>query len=148
MQEKKHYVNKKELNEAVIAYKESGSISKKLAQMLSSICEHYARHPNFKGYVKTGILDDLISEGYLACIKALKSYTPINENDEENNGLAYFTQCAKNAFKTFLNKHYGNENFKREMLVDYCHENGIPFVDSVGEYLNENNAEKSKKLED
>jgi DNA-directed RNA polymerase specialized sigma subunit len=141
MEKKNYYVDKKEMNDEIIKYKETGVISKKLGEQIQLIAERFARLPQFRGYQKMSLWEDIVSEGKLQCIKALKSYDPFR-TDKEPNPLSYMSECCANAFKSFLKKHYKNENFKREQLVEYCHENNIPFVDSVGNYLAENQSEK------
>ena len=138
---KNHYVDKEELNNEIIKYKETGKVSNELGLMLRSIAEHFARHPQFRGYQKMNIQEELISEGTLMCLRALKSYNPFR-TDKAPNPVSYMTEVCKNAFKTYLNKHYKHENFMREQIAEYCYNNGIPFVDSVGNYLAENASEK------
>lgn len=147
MTERKHYVSKKDLNAEIMKYKESADpkITKELGTMLRLIAEHYVRHPNFRNY-SFEMKEDLISEGLLMCFKALKSYKPIKDDGTENNCVAYFTECVKNAFKSFLSKHYKTKNFEREMLKEYCDENYIPFRDLIGEDLAERAAEKESKF--
>lgn len=134
-----HYIDKKVLNDEIVKYKQTGVISNKLAEMIHKISSHFARHPQFRYYQFFDIQRELISEGVLMCIKALKSYDPFKEGKSPN-PLAYMTEVCKNAFKTYLKKYYGNENFKREMLAEYCYEHGIPFVDVVGNDIAERKA--------
>lgn len=127
---KNHYVDKNEMNVEIIYYKETGEITNKLGKMIMDICKRFARHPQFRRYNKKGnVQEELIGEGMVACIKALKSFNPFKST--KPNPVAYFTEVAKNGFRAYLNKHYNYENFQREMVADKCHSLNIPFVDEI-----------------
>lgn len=127
---KNHYIDKDEMNAEIIKFKESGVVSNELGNMLLLICKRFARHPQFRRYQKLNVQEELIGEGLVTSLKALKSYNPFR-NDKSPNPLSYMTEVVKNAFKAYLIKHYKNENFQRELIADKCHANNIPFVDEI-----------------
>ena len=133
---KKHYVDKQEMTDEIIKFKADGIVSNALGVMIMNICTRFARHPQFRRYNKKGnVQDELIGEGMVACIRALKSFDPYKST--KPNPVAYFTEVAKNGFKAYLNKHYRNENFQRDLISDKCHDLNIPFVDEIKKDLME-----------
>ncbi len=127
---KSHYVDKEEMNNEIIKYKETEKVSNALGKMITDISTHFARHPQFRRYQKLNVQEELIGEGIIACLRALKSYNPFR-TDKTPNPVAYMTEVCKNAFKAYLIKHYKNENFQRDLAADKCHANNIPFIDEI-----------------
>lgn len=129
---KNHYVDKHLMNEEILKFKETGQVSNELGKMISDISSHFARHPQFRRYQKLNVQEELIGEGIIACLKALRSYNPKRgDHTKKPNPVAYMTEVCKNAFKAYLIKHYKHENFQRDLIADRCHAQGIPFTDEI-----------------
>lgn len=134
-----HYIDKKEFFDEIVKYKDTGKVNSRLGMMLMSISVHFARHPRFRRYK---CIEELISEGILAEIKALKSFN----TSKSSNPVAYFTEVVKNAFKAYLAKMYKDDNFQRDMICDAYHKMNMPFVDEIKKDMTESAVERLKRF--
>ena len=91
-----HYVNNKELLEALIVYREKVAIAKEkdlpkpsitnyLGSCFLKIATHLSYKPNFVNYM---FRDDMISDGIENCVQYIHNFDP----EKSRNPFAYFTQ--------------------------------------------------------
>ena len=93
---KKKYVTNKELRENIFLYHETGVIPEKLHLMLYEMAKRIGSKPNFVNYT---FKDDMISDSYLRCLKALDKY-----DTDRMNAFGYFTTVIHNFFSTTITK--------------------------------------------
>lgn len=137
----RNYVNNADLLVELQKCKKGKYITNELGRMFQLIAKNYSHKPWFRRYHND--LDDMVSEASISCIKAINKFNK-ELNKEKPNPFSYFTSVIMNSFFQYLKKKYKNDNFKREMMRDYYHEQGIPFKDLVGESLEENKKNKDK----
>jgi hypothetical protein len=98
----KHYVNNRDLFDAIVIYKnkykeavDSGKtlprIPEYVGQAIMHISERLATKPQFAGYP---FKDEMIFDGIETCIRYFNNFNP----EKTENPFAYFTQIIKNAF--------------------------------------------------
>ena len=91
-----HYVNNKELLQALIVYREKVAIAKEkelpkpritnyLGSCFLKIATHLSYKPNFVNYM---FRDDMISDGIENCVQYIHNFDPA----KSKNPFAYFTQ--------------------------------------------------------
>ena len=103
-----HYVNNKELLEALIVYREKVAIAKEkdlpkpritnyLGSCFLKIATHLSYKPNFVNYM---FRDDMISDGIENCVQYIHNFDP----EKSRNPFAYFTQIIHYAFLRRIQK--------------------------------------------
>ena len=103
-----HYVNNKELLEALIVYREKVAIAKEkdlpkpritnyLGSCFLKIATHLSYKPNFVNYM---FREDMISDGIENCVQYIKNFNP----EKSSNPFAYFTQIIHYAFLRRIQK--------------------------------------------
>ena len=103
-----HYVNNKELLEALIVYREKVAIAKEkdlpkpritnyLGSCFLKIATHLSYKPNFVNYM---FRDDMISDGIENCVQYIHNFDPA----KSKNPFAYFTQIIHYAFLRRIQK--------------------------------------------
>lgn len=103
-----HYVNNKELLEAMVVYrtkcikaKELGNppplISNYLGECFLKIATHLSYKPNFVNYM---FREDMIGDGIENCVQYIHNFDP----EKSNNPFAYFTQIIYYAFLRRIQK--------------------------------------------
>ena len=103
-----HYVNNKELLEALIVYREKVAIAKEkdlpkpritnyLGSCFLKIATHLSYKPNFVNYM---FREDMISDGIENCVQYIKNFDP----EKSRNPFAYFTQIIHYAFLRRIQK--------------------------------------------
>ena len=103
-----HYVNNRELLEALIVYraqvkeaKENDLPKPRITNYLGScflkIATHLSYKPNFVNYM---FRDDMISDGIENCVQYIKNFNP----EKSSNPFAYFTQIIHYAFLRRIQK--------------------------------------------
>ena len=97
-----HYVNNKELLEALIVYRAKVAHAKEndlpkpritnyLGECFLKIATHLSFKPNFVNYI---FKDDMISDGIENCVQYIHNFNP----EKSQNPFAYFTQIIHYAF--------------------------------------------------
>ena len=97
-----HYVNNKELLEALIVYRAKVAHAKEndlpkpritnyLGECFLKIATHLSYKPNFVNYM---FRDDMISDGIENCVQYIHNFNP----EKSQNPFAYFTQIIHYAF--------------------------------------------------
>ena len=97
-----HYVNNKELLEALIVYRAKVAHAKEndltkpritnyLGECFLKIATHLSYKPNFVNYM---FRDDMISDGIENCVQYIHNFDP----EKSRNPFAYFTQIIHYAF--------------------------------------------------
>jgi len=115
-----HYVNNKELLEAIIVYKskvakaqELGEpkpiISNYLGECFLKIATHLSYKPNFINYM---FRDDMISDGVENCVQYINNFDP----EKSKNPFAYFTQIIHFAFLRRIQKEKKQLDIKNKMI--------------------------------
>ena len=103
-----HYVNNKELLEALIVYREKVAIAKEkelpkpritnyLGSCFLKIATHLSYKPNFVNYM---FREDMICDGIENCVQYIKNFDP----EKSRNPFAYFTQIIHYAFLRRIQK--------------------------------------------
>jgi DNA-directed RNA polymerase specialized sigma subunit len=112
-----HYVNNKQLLEAIIRHREAIKFAKKhkrkpplvteyIGVCFLKIAEHVSRKPNFMSYT---FREDMISDAVENCIQYVDNFNPA----KYSNPFAYFTQIIIFAFLRRISKE------KKQLYVKY-----------------------------
>ena len=97
-----HYVNNKELLEAMVVYRKKVAIAKEkgttpppisnyLGECFLKIATHLSYKPNFVNYM---FREDMIGDGIENCVQYIHNFNP----EKSQNPFAYFTQIIHYAF--------------------------------------------------
>ena len=115
-----HYVNNKELLEALIVYrakvahaKENDLPKPRITNYLGScflkIATHLSYKPNFVNYM---FRDDMISDGIENCVQYIHNFDP----EKSRNPSAYFTQIIHYAFLRRIQKEKKQLDIKNKII--------------------------------
>ena len=115
-----HYVNNKELLEALIVYREKVAIAKEkdlpkpritnyLGSCFLKIATHLSYKPNFVNYM---FRDDMISDGIENCVQDIHNFDP----EKSRNPFAYFTQIIHYAFLRRIQKEKKQLDIKNKII--------------------------------
>lgn len=115
-----HYVNNKELLEALIVYrtkvaaaKEEGlpkpRITNYLGECFLKIATHLSYKPNFVNYM---FREDMISDGIENCVQYIHNFDP----QKSSNPFAYFTQIIHYAFLRRIQKEKKQLEIKTKII--------------------------------
>ena len=115
-----HYVNNKELLEALIVYREKVAIAKEkdlpkpritnyLGSCFLKIATHLSYKPNFVNYM---FRDDMISDGIENCVQYIHNFDP----EKSRNPFAYFTQIIYYAFLRRIQKEKKQLEIKTKII--------------------------------
>ena len=115
-----HYVNNKELLEALIVYREKVAIAKEkelpkpritnyLGSCFLKIATHLSYKPNFVNYM---FRDDMISDGIENCVQYIHNFDPA----KSRNPFAYFTQIIHYAFLRRIQKEKKQLDIKNKII--------------------------------
>ena len=115
-----HYVNNKELLEALIVYREKVAIAKEkdlpkpritnyLGSCFLKIATHLSYKPNFVNY---RFRDDMISDGIENCVQYIHNFDP----EKSRNPFAYFTQIIHYAFLRRIQKEKKQLDIKNKII--------------------------------
>jgi hypothetical protein len=115
-----HYVNNKELLEALIVYrtkvaaaKEKGlpkpRITNYFGECFLKIATHLSYKPNFVNYM---FRDDMISDGIENCVQYIHNFDP----EKSSNPFAYFTQIIHYAFLRRIQKEKKQLEIKTKII--------------------------------
>ncbi len=115
-----HYVNNKQLLEALIVYREKVShakdndlpkprITNYLGECFLKIATHLSYKPNFVNYM---FRDDMISDGIENCVQYIHNFDPA----KSKNPFAYFTQIIHYAFLRRIQKEKKQLDIKTKII--------------------------------
>ena len=115
-----HYVNNKELLEALIVYRgkvavaaEQGKpkprITNYLGECFLKIATHLSYKPNFVNYM---FKDDMVCDGIENCVQYINNFDP----DKSKNPFAYFTQIIHYAFLRRIQKEKKQLEIKQKII--------------------------------
>ena len=115
-----HYVNNKELLEALIVYREKVAIAKEkdlpkpritnyLGSCFLKIATHLSYKPNFVNYM---FRDDMISDGIENCVQYIHNFDP----EKSRNPFAYFTQIIHYDFLRRIQKEKKQLDIKNKII--------------------------------
>ena len=115
-----HYVNNKQLLEALLVYREKVADAKKndlpkpritnyLGECFLKIATHLSYKPNFVNYM---FRDDMISDGIENCVQYIHNFNP----DKSRNPFAYFTQIIHYAFLRRIQKEKKQLDIKTKII--------------------------------
>ena len=115
-----HYVNNKELLEALIVYREKVAIAKEkdlpkpritnyLGSCFLKIATHLSYKPNFVNYM---FRDDMISDCIENCVQYIHNFDP----EKSRNPFAYFTQIIHYAFLRRIQKEKKQLDIKNKII--------------------------------
>ena len=115
-----HYVNNKQLLEALIVYREKVAYAKEndlvkpritnyLGECFLKIATHLSYKPNFVNYM---FRDDMISDGIENCVQYIHNFDP----EKSRNPFAYFTQIIHYAFLRRIQKEKKQLDIKTKII--------------------------------
>ena len=115
-----HYVNNKQLLEALIVYRAKVAHAKEndlpkpritnyLGECFLKIATHLSYKPNFVNYM---FRDDMISDGIENCVQYIHNFDP----EKSNNPFAYFTQIIYYAFLRRIQKEKKQLEIKTKII--------------------------------
>ena len=115
-----HYVNNKELLQALIVYREKVAHAKEndlpkpritnyLGECFLKIATHLSYKPNFVNYM---FRDDMISDGIENCVQYILYFDP----EKSRNPFAYFTQIIHYAFLRRIQKEKKQLDIKTKII--------------------------------
>jgi len=115
-----HYVNNKELLQALIVYREKVAHAKEndlpkpritnyLGECFLKIATHLSYKPNFVNYM---FRDDMISDGIENCVQYIHNFDP----EKSRNPFAYFTQIIHYAFLRRIQKEKKQLEIKTKII--------------------------------
>ena len=115
-----HYVNNKQLLEALIVYREKVAYAKEndlekpritnyLGECFLKIATHLSYKPNFVNYM---FRDDMISDGIENCVQYIHNFDP----NKSKNPFAYFTQIIHYAFLRRIQKEKKQLEIKTKII--------------------------------
>ena len=115
-----HYVNNKELLEALIVYREKVAHAKEndlpkpritnyLGSCFLKIATHLSYKPNFVNYM---FREDMICDGIENCVQYIENFNP----EKSKNPFAYFTQIIYYAFLRRIQKEKRQLEIKNKIL--------------------------------
>ena len=115
-----HYVNNKELLQALIVYREKVAHAKEndlpkpritnyLGECFLKIATHLSYKPNFVNYM---FRDDMISDGIENCVQYIHNFDP----EKSRNPFAYFTQIILYAFLRRIQKEKKQLDIKTKII--------------------------------
>ena len=115
-----HYVNNKELLQALIVYREKVAHAKEndlpkpritnyLGECFLKIATHLSYKPNFVNYM---FRDDMISDGIENCVQYIHNFDPEKSRDP----CAYFTQIIHYAFLRRIQKEKKQLDIKTKII--------------------------------
>ena len=115
-----HYVNNKELLQALIVYREKVAHAKEndlpkpritnyLGECFLKIATHLSYKPNFVNYM---VRDDMISDGIENCVQYIHNFDP----EKSRNPFAYFTQIIHYAFLRRIQKEKKQLDIKTKII--------------------------------
>ena len=115
-----HYVNNKELLQALIVYREKVAHAKEndlpkpritnyLGECFLKIATHLSYKPNFVNYMFS---DDMISDGIENCVQYIHNFDP----EKSKNPFAYFTQIIHYAFLRRIQKEKKQLDIKTKII--------------------------------
>ncbi len=115
-----HYVNNKELLEALIVYRSKVAVAKEkglpkpritnyLGECFLKIATHLSYKPNFVNYM---FRDDMISDGIENCVQYIHNFDP----EKSRNPFAYFTQIIHYAFLRRIQKEKKQLDIKNKII--------------------------------
>ena len=115
-----HYVNNKELLEALIVYRAKVAEAKEkdlpkpritnyLGSCFLKIATHLSYKPNFVNYM---FRDDMISDGREICVQYIHNFDP----EKSRNPFAYFTQIIHYAFLRRIQKEKKQLDIKTKII--------------------------------
>ena len=115
-----HYVNNKQLLEALIVYREKVAHAKEndlpkpritnyLGECFLKIATHLSYKPNFVNYM---FRDDMISDGIENCVQYIHNFDP----EKSRNPFAYFTQIIHYAFLRRIQKEKKQLDIKSKII--------------------------------
>ena len=115
-----HYVNNKQLLEALIVYRAKVADAKKndlpkpritnyLGECFLKIATHLSYKPNFVNYM---FRDDMISDGIENCVQYIHNFDP----EKSRNPFAYFTQIIHYAFLRRIQKEKKQLDIKTKII--------------------------------
>ena len=115
-----HYVNNKELLEAMVVYRKKVAIAKEkgtdppaisnyLGECFLKIATHLSYKPNFVNYM---FREDMIGDGIENCVQYIHNFDP----EKSKNPFAYFTQIIHYAFLRRIQKEKKQLEIKTKII--------------------------------
>lgn len=107
----RNYLNNPDILAEVVASKEKGKMTDKLAHMLMLLCLRYATKPGYAGYTYN---DDMQGYALMMLCRTWHKFDP----EKSDNPFAFYTQCIKHSFIQYLNQEKRQRDIRDELLID------------------------------
>lgn len=141
MARKKHYINNKDMYEALCDYlndysncieakKETPRIPDYIGKAFVLLCDRIGTKPNFSGY---SYLDEMKGDGIENCVMQVRSFNP----QKSNNPFAYFSTIIHNAFIRRIKKEKRQHYIKIKNLDNLSVNDEIAGIQSQKAVYNE-----------
>ena len=141
----RHYVNNKDLNTALVKYREvvqqnpKAQIPNYIGECIRAICTKLSSRGNFSGY---SFKDEMILDGIENCCAAVPSYNP----EKTENAFGYFTMIAWNAFIRRIMKEQKQQYIKHKNMQNSFVAFGLEDVWAEGSTAPMKNNELSNEI--
>ena len=112
MRTKTNYISNDAIMEEWRRWKDSGTVSERLGELLLVLGRHIMQSRYFCGYPEH-VKGDIVSDGTLKCLKNLKNFDPTKGCSH----FSYLSRCIFTAGASYLAKHYRHLNRRRELLI-------------------------------
>ena len=143
-----HYVNNKELLEALINYRAEVAVAKAkdlpkprisnyLGECFLKIATHLSYKPNFVNYM---FRDDMISDGIENCVQYIHNFDP----NKSKNPFAYFTQIIHYAFLRRIQKEKKQLEIKTKIIEKTGYDHVMVVEDGANGTSSDYNSIKEK----
>lgn len=106
----KPYLKNADLLAEIIACRETGRISDKLARMLLLLVERYSLRPNFRAY---SYRDEMVADALASLSAGILKFNPA----KSSSAFGYATQIAKNAFLRRLQLEKRQRDIRDDLLI-------------------------------
>ena len=131
-----HYVNNKELLEAMVVYRNKCAIAKEkglepplisnyLGDCFLKIATHLSYKPNFVNYM---FREDMIGDGIENCVQYIHNFNP----EKSTNPFAYFTQIIYYAFLRRIQKEKKQLEIKTKIIERTGYDQVMVVEDGAG----------------
>lgn len=118
------YVDNSALHAELVAFRDGGTPSRRLIEMVQAIHRGLCGNSKFRGY-DTLDQEDLRSQAMLEFLKYGHNFNP-EKCRSANGAFTFVTWCAESAFKRYLRGHYRQVNVKAahaaadDILTGWC----------------------------
>ena len=104
------YLNNPDMMVEIIASKQAGEMTPKLANMLMMLTNNFGKRDNFANYSYN---EDMKAYALMMLVRTWHKF----DETQYSNPFAFYTQCIKSSFIQFLNQEKRQRQIRDEILV-------------------------------